>query len=111
VLALREERSSLPAVRYRGVTIGGVVAITGVTLGAVYALNQVIQRSRSQAGQQSDYNKALDKLKRDCGKTLTPDQRRRVHDQITGQDLTPDEIADIMKDVAGCSGGNQGRGR
>jgi hypothetical protein len=59
-------------------------------------------RQKSQAGQQADYNKALDKLKRECGQTLTPGQRRRVHDQITGQDLSVDEIVDIMKDVAGC---------
>jgi hypothetical protein len=58
-------------------------------------------RPRSQAGQASDISWAEERLRRECGTNLSPGQLRRVRDQITGQDLSREEVLDIMKDVAG----------
>ena len=33
-----------------------------------------------------------DRIGRTCGKSLTPEQRRRLHDEITGQGYSDEEI-------------------
>jgi hypothetical protein len=42
-----------------------------------------------------------------CGKSLTPGQRRLLHDEIAKQGLTREEILELMKALFGCSAGVQ----
>jgi uncharacterized membrane protein YebE (DUF533 family) len=42
--------------------------------------------------------KQIDRIVKEVG--LNRNQRRLLHDEITGQDLSLDEIADIARDIA-----------
>jgi uncharacterized membrane protein YebE (DUF533 family) len=80
-----------------------VLTVAGVAVvGTLAYYTYQYYKKQSQAGHARDITKALDRLRQDCGRGLTPEERGRVHDQITGQDLSAEDILAIMKDVIKC---------
>ena len=48
------------------------------------------------------FQEAIRRYQARCGRALSRDEQRRLHDAITKQDLTMDEIADYAESLFGC---------
>jgi hypothetical protein len=49
------------------------------------------------------FQEAIRRYQVKCGKILTREEQRRLHDAITKQGLTMDEIAEYAESLFGCS--------
>jgi RHS repeat-associated protein len=90
-------------------TVGAVAAIGAGAYAIVHsAKGNIAYANRvkpwSQAGQESSLNRAKERYRRECGKSLTPPEERRLHDVITKQGLGSDEVFEEMVSLFGCSG-------
>jgi RHS repeat-associated protein len=79
--------------------VAGAVVITGVAIGFGYLISQAIQKTKADLRQ---FDEAVRRYEQQCGKPLSPDDRRRLHDAITGQGYGIDDIVEDAKAIFGC---------
>jgi hypothetical protein len=79
--------------------VAGVVVIVGASLAAVYVIDQVIEARKADLRQ---FDQAVRQYEKECGTTLNRDQRRRLHDAITGQGYGIGQIVEDAKALFGC---------
>ncbi len=90
------------------VVIGGAVTIyVAATYGPALfeAVNNAIHSSNNRR-QNRQFAAAVRSYERQCGQQLTQDQERALHDAITGEGLSFDQIIELAKQMFGCPGGS-----
>lgn len=75
------------------------VVITVAGVAAIAAVGYIIYATKADIDQ---FNEAVRRYERECGKTLDRDQRQRLHRAISGKGYGIPDIVEDAKAIFGC---------